>query len=303
MFQGMLLIFTPLFVGYFIPLRQEKWQRFVSNLTNRLITLILALIGVSLAALDNLLTNLGQVGLLTLTFFLSIGLFNLMALLWVDWRYPLAVKEQQGDENSLPHAKESLSLLVAVLAGFVVGLATKYWIALPLDWVDQANTVILMVLLLLIGMQLGNSGIGLKQILLNRAGIRLAAVLIMTSWLGGLLAALILSLPWHQGLAMASGFGWYSLSGILIGDHLGPVYGGASFLNELLRELVALISIPLIMRRFPNTAIGYGGATSMDFTLPIIQRCGGIHCVPTAIVSGFILSLSVPFMMLFFLQL
>ncbi|WP_305416415.1 LysO family transporter [Photobacterium leiognathi] len=32
---------------------------------------------------------------------------------------------------------------------------------------------------------------------------------------------------------MASGFGWYSLAGILIGDGLGSVFGGAAFLNEL----------------------------------------------------------------------
>mgnify|MGYP000695854271 CR=1 FL=1 len=102
---------------------------------------------------------------------------------------------------------------------------------------------------------------------------------------------------------MASGFGWYSLAGILMGDAFGPVFGGASFLIELMRELVALVAIPLFIRSYPCTAIGYAGATAMDFTLPVIQNCGGIRCVPIAIVSGFILSLLVPFLMLFFVSL
>ncbi|MGB1322041.1 MAG: LysO family transporter, partial [Vibrio gallaecicus] len=49
--------------------------------------------------------------------------------------------------------------------------------------------------------------------------------------------------------------------------------------------------------------IGYAGATAMDFTLPVIQTTGGVRCVPVAIVSGFILSILVPVLMLFFVSL
>ncbi len=52
-----------------------------------------------------------------------------------------------------------------------------------------------------------------------------------------------------------------------------------------------------------SVAIGYGGATSMDFTLPVIQQHGGVACVPIAVVSGFILSLLSPPLILFFLSL
>jgi uncharacterized membrane protein YbjE (DUF340 family) len=88
-----------------------------------------------------------------------------------------------------------------------------------------------------------------------------------------------------------------------MGDAFGPIFGGASFLIELMRELVALVAIPLFIRTYPSTAIGYAGATAMDFTLPVIQTTGGVRCVPVAIVSGFILSLLVPVMMLFFVSL
>jgi uncharacterized membrane protein YbjE (DUF340 family) len=88
-----------------------------------------------------------------------------------------------------------------------------------------------------------------------------------------------------------------------MGDAFGPVYGGASFMIELLRELISLVLIPMFISRKPCTSIGYAGATAMDFTLPVIQTTGGVRCVPVAIVSGFILSLLVPVLMLFFVSL
>ena len=42
------------------------------------------------------------------------------------------------------------------------------------------------------------------------------------------------------------------------------------------------------------------GTTSMDFTLPVLQRTGGLDMVPAAIVHGFILSLLVPILIAFF---
>lgn len=159
----------------------------------------------------------------------------------------------------------------------------------------------LMLLLLLIGIQMRNSGMRLRQILLNPWGMKIALTVILSSWLGSLLAAQLLGMPFAHGLAMSSSFGWYSLSGILVADKLGPVLGSAAFINDLGRELIAILIIPVLMRRHPSAAIGYGGATALDFTLPVIQKSGGIQVVPVAIVSGFILSLLGPILILGFL--
>ncbi|HEB0143521.1 TPA: lysine exporter LysO family protein, partial [Serratia marcescens] len=114
------------------------------------------------------------------------------------------------------------------------------------------------------------------------------------------LAAQLLGLPVKAGLAMASGFGWYSLSGILITDAYGPVMGSAAFFNDLARELVAIMLIPTLVRRSRSTALGLCGATSMDFTLPVLQRSGGLDMVPPAIVHGFLLSLLAPVLIALF---
>jgi uncharacterized membrane protein YbjE (DUF340 family) len=76
-----------------------------------------------------------------------------------------------------------------------------------------------------------------------------------------------------------------------------------AFLNDVLREIIALAIIPLLISVRPAMAIGYGGATSMDFTLPVIRSSGGLACVPVAIASGFLLSFLSPVLMGVFLSL
>ncbi|ELA7327467.1 lysine exporter LysO family protein [Vibrio alginolyticus] len=299
MLSGMLFIFAPLVVGYLIPISRSSLLEKINQSTSYLIYVILSLMGLSLAALDNLSSNLQSILLYASTFFLCLSACNLLALPIIDKIIPLQTNQNQKKLPLSSMALESVKLIVVVGGGLVVGLL----LPIDLSWVDTASEWILFLLLFFIGIQLRNSGLTLRQILLNKQGMAIAAVVIATSMLGGLLAAVLLDLPLYQALAMASGFGWYSLAGILMGDAFGPVFGGASFLIELMRELVALVAIPLFIRSYPCTAIGYAGATAMDFTLPVIQTTGGVRCVPVAIVSGFILSLLVPVMMLFFVSL
>ncbi|CAM4340627.1 lysine exporter LysO family protein [Vibrio agarivorans] len=299
MFSGMIFIFTPLFLGYLFVVRNEARLNAVNRTTSYLIYIILSLMGLSLAALDNLGSNLQLIITYSATFFICIGVANLSALPFVDKWLPIKTDNLHQRVPLSQMALESVKLIFVVGGGLVAGLL----LPISLGWVDTASEWILIILLFFIGIQLRNSGLTLKQIILNKHGMVLALVIILTSWVGGITAAWLLDISIFQGLAMASGFGWYSLSGILMGDAFGPVFGGASFMLELARELVALVLIPVMIRRLPCTAIGYAGATAMDFTLPVIQTTGGVRCVPVAIVSGFILSLLVPVLMLFFVSL
>ena len=299
MFTGMIFIFAPLVVGYLFSISNAQTLEFINRSTSRLIYVILALMGLSLAALDNLGSNLQTILLYTVTFFVCLSVCNLMALPAIDKLLPLKTDSSKKKLPLSSMAMESAKLILVVGSGLITGLV----LPIGLDWVDTASEWILFVLLFFIGIQLRNSGLTLRQILLNKHGMVIAVAIIITSMLGGVIAAYLLDIPLFKALAMSSGFGWYSLAGILMGDAFGPVYGGASFMLELLRELVALVLIPVLIRSYPCTSIGYAGATAMDFTLPVIQTTGGVRCVPIAIVSGFILSLLVPVLMLFFVSL
>ncbi|KAA8600062.1 putative surface protein [Vibrio cyclitrophicus] len=299
MFTGMIFIFAPLVVGYLFSISNIQTLEFINRSTSRLIYVILALMGLSLAALDNLGSNLQTILLYTATFFVCLGACNLMALPAIDKLLPLQTDSSKKKLPLSSMAMESAKLILVVGSGLIAGLV----LPIGLDWVDTASEWILFVLLFFIGIQLRNSGLTLRQILLNKHGMVIAVTIVITSLVGGVIAAYLLDIPLFKALAMSSGFGWYSLAGILMGDAFGPVYGGASFMLELLRELVALVLIPVLIRSYPCTSIGYAGATAMDFTLPVIQTTGGVRCVPIAIVSGFILSLLVPILMLFFVSL
>jgi uncharacterized membrane protein YbjE (DUF340 family) len=107
-----------------------------------------------------------------------------------------------------------------------------------------------------------------------------------------------------KGLALSAGFGWYSLSGVLISDMGDAMLGSAAFLANMIREALALVLIPVLaVTRRPYTAIGVGGATAMDVTLPLIEQCIGPDAVPVSFTSGAVLSMLVPVLVPLFYRL
>ncbi|MDR5899894.1 lysine exporter LysO family protein [Halomonas vilamensis] len=308
MLSGLLIVLLPLVLGYLVPVRRPHWQTFINHAVNGSVYVILLLMGISLAGLENLSSQLSKLGGNALLLFSITTAFNLAALWWLSQRMALKAGispiVKDAPTSKLAAMQGSLLLVGVVALGVILGVLFGPRLGEALfDYADKLAEWALYALLALIGCQLRNSGMPLKQILLNRMGLAIALILAASSLLAGLLAAPLLALEWNEGLAMAAGFGWYSLSAILIGDQLGPLMGGVAFFNDLTRELLAFILIPLMIHRHTALAIGYGGATSMDFTLPVIQQHGGVACVPIAVVSGFILSLLSPPLILFFLSL
>lgn len=297
MFSGLLIILIPLIVGYLIPLRQVSALKLINRFLSWIVYVILFFMGISLAFLDNLAANLLSILHYSIITIVVILLCNIAALFWLERTIPWRNHHQQEKLPSrIAMALESLKLCGVVLIGFLLGLSGLDF----LQHATEASEYTLIFLLFLIGIQLRNNGMTLKQIVLNRRGMMVAVVVVGSSMVGGVINAFILDLPLNTALAMASGFGWYSLSGILLTESFGPVIGSAAFFNDLGRELIAIMLIPGLVRRSRSTALGLCGATSMDFTLPVLQRSGGLEMVPAAIVHGFILSLLVPVMMAFF---
>jgi len=297
MFSGLLIILIPLIVGYLIPLRQLSALKLINRLLSWIVYVILFFMGISLAFLDNLATNLLSILHYSVITMGVILLCNIAALFWLERVIPWKNHHHQEKLPSrIAMALESLKLCGVVVLGFMLGLTGFAF----LQHATEASEYTLIFLLFLIGIQLRNNGMTLKQIVLNRRGMMVAVIVVGSSLVGGVINAFILDLPLNTALAMASGFGWYSLSGILLTESFGPVIGSAAFFNDLGRELIAIMLIPGLVRRSRSTALGLCGATSMDFTLPVLQRSCGLEMVPAAIVHGFILSLLVPIMMAFF---
>ena len=294
---GPLLI--ALLFGYWVNIKFFTPERVAKGL-NQLVYLILGLIGFSLGALDNLMEKLLIAGYQAIVLFLLVSVLSLAALYVSGLRFDSAAKNaaKQAPENKTAHALiDAIKTILFVITGVIVGFFTKDW----LTGVDELVTGLLYVLLFLVGCQLRQGNYRLRKLFLNAQGVIIALVTIAATLLSGWIGSLILGLSWNQGLAVVSGFGWYSLSGILITGLGDPVLGTTAFLLDLGREILALMLIPFLARLNSHMSVGYSGATAMDFTLPMLGKFHGADIVPVCIASGFIMSILAPILIPLFL--
>lgn len=99
MFSGLLIILVPLIVGYLIPLRHKAALQLINRLLSWIVYLILFFMGISLAFLDNLASNLVAIFHYSAVSITIILLCNIAALLWLERILPWRHHHQQ--ENFL----------------------------------------------------------------------------------------------------------------------------------------------------------------------------------------------------------
>ena len=106
---------------------------------------------------------------------------------------------------------------------------------------------------------------------------------------------------WSDAMAVGSGQGYYSLSGVLLAELRGPEIGTIGLLANITREMLTVVGAAWMVKRFsPLGPICSGGATTMDVSLPGILRSCGPQYLALAVLQGVIADLSVPFMVPFF---
>ncbi|WP_227675261.1 lysine exporter LysO family protein [Psychrobacter sp. H7-1] len=292
----LVLILAPLFIGFALPLNRTLVQ-LSERLLGYLVYIILTLIGIELAQVEGLGSQIASIALyVTVLSVLTIG-GGLAGLMVFDRMVPWSPPGKQSVTKHKVSIRGSLIQVSCVLIGFVIGQF------LPASFMPPGNTMtgLLMLLILLVGIGLKASGITLKEVLLSKRGMQTSVIFTLAVLMGGIIFWLVfdeVSLP--QSLALASGFGWYSLSAIVMTDAYGAVWGSVALFNDLVREFFALLFIPFFMRKTPSAAVGLGGATSLDFTLPVIQQSGGLGVVPLAISFGFIINIVAPVLMVVF---
>jgi len=111
--------------------------------------------------------------------------------------------------------------------------------------------------------------------------------------LGGVLFGVVIDMPVTHAAAVAAGFGWYSYAGVVMFDLGGMKLGAIAFLANLFREIVTFFVLPVVAKYFGGvTSIAPGGATTMDVTLPLIQRVSGEKFVIPALINGLVLAVA-----------
>ncbi len=185
-----------------------------------------------------------------------------------------------------------------VLAGMLPGLPA--WLAAP-DLVLGA----LYLLLFLVGLSVGANREAWRLLRRMRWRVFLVPLAIAAGTLAGvsLYAAILPGVALGEAWAIGAGFGYYSLSSVLITQLRDETLGVVALLANLGREMVTLVLAPWLARHLGRLSpVAAGAATAMDTTLPVIARHAGGETAVIAFFSGLVLTLLVPVLVPLFLR-
>ena len=294
-------IFIAISLGYFLaPKLSQRIKQFVFKILPYFSYLLLMSVAFELTQALNHISDPAAIlpPALLIAFTTSVGSFFICLI-----TYKLI------DRQSI-QGKISLHLFINALKNIA-----KAFLALGLG-------ILLGILVTQSNLQIAFNSWYLLLIFIFLIGIELAFTQFDRSWLswkvllvpaaafvGSCLAAIVnyLILSNHFNLneimALAQGYGWYSMSGILFTELHSARLGGIALLTDLFREIFAILLMYCLGWRFPRSAISSAGATSMDVTLAMVKQSCGTHYVPHAMMSGLILTLLAPLLISLFLNL
>ena len=199
--------------------------------------------------------------------------------------------------------KGSLIILSFFATGLLIGIF--HW--LPPHFLNQnVGFYVLCGLMFSVGISIGNDPSSFRQFRnINPRILFLPLMTIVGTWLGVLAVSFFIkNRSIADCLAVGSGFGYYSLSSILITQYKGIELGTIALLSNIMREILTLVFAPLMVKYFGKLApISAGGATTMDTTFPIIVRSSGKNYAIVSIYQGIIVDFTVPFLVTLFCSL
>lgn len=303
-FTNLIPILVAFMLGYNLPKMVTSLpMNYVGVISNICLYSLLVLMGVTVGQLPDIIQQLSIVGIssISIAFASSFAIAFILKIFYSS-RNPKTHDNShiKSSFNVIGYIKDPLLLTCIVIIGFIIG---HYQFIPSVDY-SPLISILLYILIFVIAIKLANSGISIKRIFLNRQNLIMTTLTIIASYIGAALVSIFLPLSLYQSLAVSSGFGWYTLSGLLFTKMGDPLLGSVAFLCDLFREIFALLLIPTLARvGNGNIAIGVAGATAMDVTLPVIEKHCGVSYVPVALLSGGIITFIVPFLIPFFFSL
>ncbi|ENU91704.1 hypothetical protein AWW72_14465 [Acinetobacter sp. NRRL B-65365] len=293
-------IFVCISLGYFIaPHLSQSLKKFVFRILPYFSYILLVSVAFELTQALNHIPNPAAIlpPAVLIAFTTSIGSFFICLM-----TYKLIDRQSVQGKISLHLFLNALKNIGKAFLALAVGIGLGMLIQ-KLDLHIAFNSwYLLLIFIFLIGVELAFTQF-------DRSWLSWKILLVpVAAFIGSCLAAIVnyFILSNHYSLnevmALAQGYGWYSMSGILFTELHSAKLGGIALLTDLFREIFAILLMYCLGWRFPRSAISSAGATSMDVTLAMVKQSCGTHYVPHAMMSGLILSLLAPLLISLFLS-
>lgn len=292
-------------LGFFA---RKKVSSFSEKAVNITVYFLLILLGINVGGNSLLMSSMKTIGLNA--FILAFGGIlgsTVFALIFEKFIFKDKFKNTGQileESNDFSPFKGS----VAVLFSFVLGIVLGYYGLLQFKGFDNDKLIqyVLYFLLLFVGITIGSDKKALKFI--KKAGKR-SIVFPLFTVVGTLLGSiavvfLVKGITVSEAAAVGSGFGYYSLSSVIIAEIKNDTVATVALIANIVREVFTLAFAPFIGAFFGKFGIiASGGATSMDTTLPVVVRFSGKNYAVISVFHGIVLTILVPFLVAFFAKL
>ncbi|AXF77046.1 lysine exporter LysO family protein [Erwinia tracheiphila] len=178
---------------------------------------------------------------------------------------------------------------------FSIGVGIFRFTGFQLESIHFPSSIVLYVLIFLVGLDL--VGVRVKKLTHDLVMVPVLTVLATVS--AAAVCSMFSHFSWRELLVVSSGFGWFSLSGPMVNRLVSPEMGAMAFMTDFFREMFSIIFLYFLGQTQPRGAIGISGAAALDSVLPFIKENCESTFISHAIVSGFILTVLVPFIISF----
>lgn len=313
-------------IGYFIGARLVKKGielKGASVLQTIALVALVFVMGARIGSEDEIVRSLDTIGLkaLVITLFIFAGTvvaaFVARKLMGFDEVGNLKGKRAKKEavivnETTIENADEvedvkaDKTMILCIFVPVAIGILSGF-LFLPNWFIDITGTIIvvgLSILLFFVGIDLGKEGTIVQNF--KAAGWRVIMfpfIMIAGTYIGAVVAGIIVGLSAKDALCVASGFGWYTLAPAMLAEYSIEI-SAISFMHNVMRELIGLLLLPIVAKRIGHIeATGLVGAGAMDVCLPIIVKTTSGNMAIYAFIIGLVLSFSVPVMVSFMMGL
>lgn len=281
----------------------EKHKKITDLIMNISLIVLMVVIGCSIGADKTVISSIMTIGLncFIIAFLAIIG--SVAGVVFLEKTIlPLDSFKKDITIESITETKDPTqsSLIWTIPISIIVGIIIGYC------FFNNENTTILDTLLKIsLAILYASVGIMLtenKNIIsyIKKLGLKIISIsvaVLIGSIAGGLISSILLKLPFYLSISPAGGMSYYSITGAYLTEAYGIEAGTYGFLVNVFREFLTVLLLPILIKISKGSPIAAGAAGNMDTMLVPITKFVGKEVGMVALITGTILTITVPFIL------